>query len=315
MPYINVTQIIETDISITLNAVAGKIQRVFNTGSSLISITLGSGGSVVSLPAGDAIDFWYTGTAWKYSLSLWNPVQNDWLSCAEAWTYVSADAPSFIVSIAGDKTSKYSPGMRIKLTQGGVVKYFIITAISYSAPNTALTLYGGTDYTLTDEAITNNYFSSHKAPQGFPLSPDKWTVSVNNTTGGAQASPVSLTWYNPGSISIVIPIGEWEVSYSAELTLTGASSANYYRAKTTLATVNNAETDVDLSSFGYQHIVASGTAVSVPVGRNKNLSIVAKTTYYLNAALSAAALSVTSISIGQAQFTIPTIIKARCAYL
>jgi len=72
-----------------------------------------------------------------------------WRAAGETWTYASADDPTFTFTISGDKTSKYSPGMRIKLTQT-TVKYFIITAVSYSAPNTTVTVYGGTDYDLVN---------------------------------------------------------------------------------------------------------------------------------------------------------------------
>lgn len=62
---ISITQIIETSTNVTLSAVSGKIQRVVNTGASSITVTLGTGGSTVSVPAGTYIDFWYN-SAWYY---------------------------------------------------------------------------------------------------------------------------------------------------------------------------------------------------------------------------------------------------------
>ncbi|WP_442766606.1 hypothetical protein, partial [Mitsuokella multacida] len=108
-----------------------------------------------------------------------------WIA-GETWTYLGADAPTYTFTISGDKTSKYSPGMRIKLTQT-TVKYFIIVAVSYSYPNTTVTIYGGTDYTLENAAITDPYYSMVKAPAGFPLDPAKWTVSA--TLSGVQSNP------------------------------------------------------------------------------------------------------------------------------
>lgn len=39
-----------------------------------------------------------------------------WIPAEETWTYASADDPTFTFTISGDKTGKYSVGMKIKLT-------------------------------------------------------------------------------------------------------------------------------------------------------------------------------------------------------
>jgi len=87
-----------------------------------------------------------------------------WITANETWTYASAST----FTISGDKTAKYSVGMRIKLTQTSV-KYFIITAISYSAPNTTVTVDGGGVYTVANAAISANFYTSGIVAQGFDL--------------------------------------------------------------------------------------------------------------------------------------------------
>ena len=47
---------------------------------------------------------------------------------SETWTYASANS----VTYAGDLTGIYSPGMRVRLTQG-TVKYFVIVSVVYSS--------------------------------------------------------------------------------------------------------------------------------------------------------------------------------------
>lgn len=51
--------------------------------------------------------------------SKWSPVyaEEGWVSSGETWTYASADSPTFTLTTPGDKTYKYSPGMRVKYTQ------------------------------------------------------------------------------------------------------------------------------------------------------------------------------------------------------
>lgn len=83
-----------------------------------------------------------------------------WVDASETWTYSSADGPTGVFTVAADVTGKYSPGMRVKLTQT-TVKYFIITAVStFTGGNTTITVYGGTDYTLANAAISANYYST-----------------------------------------------------------------------------------------------------------------------------------------------------------
>lgn len=139
-----------------------------------------------------------------------------WVATGETWTYASADSPSFTLTITGDLTSKYSAGMRVKLTQT-TVKYFIITKVAYGAPNTTLTLYGGTDYTLANAAISASSYSTQKAPFGFPLDPAKWTVRVTDPNFYSQSTPVANTWYNLNSTGITIPIGVWNTRYQVDV--------------------------------------------------------------------------------------------------
>ena len=108
-----------------------------------------------------------------------------WADADETWTYASATT----FTISGDQTGKYSAGMRIKLTQT-TVKYFVITAVSYGAPNTTVTVNGGGTYTLANAAISANYYSSANTPLSFPhfMTPQytnwaDWTSNPSGWTG------------------------------------------------------------------------------------------------------------------------------------
>jgi hypothetical protein len=231
-----------------------------------------------------------------------------WIPCESLWEYASADAPTFTFTVYGDWTDTIYPGTKLKLTQT-TTKYFIVTASSYSSPNTTITVYGGTDYTLTSDPITAEYFSYEKAPVGFPLSPDKWSVIVADTTDRTQASPTSGTWYNLGSLSIAIPLGLWIVSYEVNLRVS-RSSAGIVNQFVTLSNANNTE----LSSTWSGQIYTSsstdfrGVVTQIPMV----LSLAAKATYYLNSKTTTA--SMTGINFYGATSR-ATIIKAVCAYL
>lgn len=90
--------------------------------------------------------------------------QDGWIFDANySWVYAS----STTFTIAGvDVTGQFPVGTRIKLNQGGTVKYFVVTASAFST-NTTVTLYGGTT-TLANSAIDRPAYSYAQAPGGFP---------------------------------------------------------------------------------------------------------------------------------------------------
>lgn len=228
---------------------------------------------------------------------------NGWIS-ADAMTYASADDPTYTLTVSGDKSTTYQAGQRIKLTQStGGTKYFIVTKVEVSG-DTTLTLYGGTDYNLENEAVSNPYYSPVKAPFGFPLDPTKWMVRVT-PSNAFQTIPTQNTWYNVGSASISIPIGAWEVLYQGNAGMDRAPAGTISVAST-LSTANNSESDSNFTCFTY--IVGTNDYADVAVHRRKLLNLNSKTTYYLNLR------TLTSIGLGNL-YASSMIIEARCAYL
>jgi len=237
-------------------------------------------------------------------------LESGWIVAGETWTYASADDPTFTFTISGDKTTKYSPGMRIKITQStGGTKYFIITKVAYSAPNTTVTVYGGTDYDLNNETISSPYYSGIKAPQGFPLDPLKWQVLFTDTSERKQANPSQNTWYNPsGANKITLPIGVWDLSYSCTAA-SDQSSAGNQQCYTTLSTANNSESDSSFTS-----VIRSVSGVSqlyLRVSARNIVNITTKTVYYLNISSG----DITVLDIYTMGTRGATTIRAVCAYL
>ena len=217
-----------------------------------------------------------------------------WIDANETWTYASADAPTYTFTINADVTTKYSVGMRLKLTDV-TVKYFIITAVSsYTGGNTTITIYGGTDYTLSGGAITLPYYSPMKAPFGFPLSPSKWTIELLST---ANVSLISASWANIGSLSLTVAIGEWNVL------LRGVANGNYDMWNYyTLSTANNSESDADFTTSFYGQNPNSFYIT-------KTILLTSKTILYVNIKNDG------THSTYLRGDTAKTIIRAICAYL
>jgi hypothetical protein len=230
-----------------------------------------------------------------------------WISAVEEkWTFSLADDPTYTLAIPGDFSWKYCRGQRVRLQQGSV-KYFIITGVGYSSPNTTLTLYGGTDYDLANSPIIEPYFSMAKAPYGFPLDEAKWRVESLVTTDSSQASPAAGTWYNKGG-SLAVPIGRWRVEYAAELEVTRAS-AGALDVFATLSTAASSEANKETTTkIG----ISSGVSMRGSVSHcGYLLDLAAKATYYLNC--KTGQTSMTAIAFkGSEQ---KTKVRAVCGYL
>lgn len=116
-----------------------------------------------------------------------------WTPIADTLTYAS----STTVTISGDHTGKFAVGDKIKLTQQTTVKYFYVTSVTYSAPNTTLTLYAGTDYTVANAAITSPYYSKMQSPVGFPdwfaFTPSWTNLTLNSGTTSGRYCQIGKT--------------------------------------------------------------------------------------------------------------------------
>jgi len=149
-------------------------------------------------------------------------IQTGWTPARETWEYSSTDDPTGVITVPSDVRNKYSPGMRIKFTNGGNVIYGIITDVSESEGTTTIKFLHEINpadsealYLMADSAITNPYYSTQKAPQGFPLDPSKWSVQNTYSTEEQETSPAQSTYYTVGSMSLEVPIGVWKLSAKA----------------------------------------------------------------------------------------------------
>lgn len=275
-----------------------------------------SGGTLADTIVGGTLNNVSLGTAVITSPTI--RAYSGWQDANETWTYSSVDDPTGVFTVSGDVTSKYSVGMRIKFTNGGNTIYGIITALSYSSPNTTITFLHEIDptdsqalYLMANSAITANYYSTQKAPFGFPLNPDKWSVKANNNTD----IPLSTTKNSiqTTGLSIVLPIGLWKVRHRESIQI-AATSTTYVWFRMSLSTANNTESDKYLI-WRHGFTVSSGNIdINATGDAAKLLSIASKTTYYLNAYGSTGAASMSSFVIYGLSAT-PTILEAVCAYL
>lgn len=270
------------------------------------------------IKAGALVLVQYDGTDLQMLSQISNPVDLSTVTPVNGWnpytavvpTRASADDPTYVLTFAGvDLTSFLSVGMKVSWVQNGTTRYAFITALAFST-NTTMTLYGGTDYDVDDTAsfaISSFRYSVVKSPHGFPLDPLKWSVQyVKSGAADTQASPVSATWYNIGSVSQSIPIGSWRLMYKVSAQSSAHASV---QLQCTLSTANNSESD---THFTRAFEVAGATYRAHITGWvEKYVLLAAKQTYYLNIRTLTSSIS----NIYNRNDEEDCIIRAVCAYL
>ncbi len=229
-----------------------------------------------------------------------------WTATGETHTYSSwsATTRTGVITVPTDATAKYTAGMRYRISQStGGTKYGIITKVAA----TELTVFFPSGTTLENETITTPYYSTLKVPFGFNANPTVWELTLENTSDQTRNSPAVGTWYNQGSLSLVVGIGAWDIRFKAYLNavVSGTSSG----ANATLSTANNSNSD-DRFMFGLKNstgITQHGVAGDLIV----NVLIAAQTTYYVN--IQATSGSNTAVALlGTLK---ATRVIATCAYL
>lgn len=285
------------------------------TGTSYNLVVKSGATTLVALGAGESVLVFSDGAGWTVYEQ---QTKDGWLRAQSTWTYSSADSPSFVITVPDLDAALIGVGWRVRLNQSGT-KYFIVTAKGSSVGgNTPLTVYGGTDYTLANAAISDVRFSSDKAPMGFPLSPAKWTVTASDATDRTKTSPSTDVWYNAmdsgNLLSIVLPIGEWVVSYKCIARVQVAAGSTYVRSDVTLSTSTSSVSDADFTiTNGFNPGAATTTALAINsylISLPKAVAVAAKTTYYL---LIKSIQPADNLQLRGASST--TMIKAVCAYL
>ena len=159
-----------------------------------------------------------------------------------------------------------------------VTKNFIVTLPpTYSGGVTTVTLYGGTDFYLTNSTISNVYYSGQKIPYGFNINPDKWTVLITDIINHDQGAATVDIWYNTGSNIISVPIGLWHGSYKVSAWQT--NSGVIPGVGTTLSEANNSESNPFLTSIWYFSGIGLGVA---SLSAKSIIKVYTRTPYYLN---------------------------------
>lgn len=231
-----------------------------------------------------------------------------WTASGESWTFSSwtSGTRTGVITVPTDATNKYQAGMRIKISQStGGTKYGIV----HKVEATQLTVFFPEGTTLENEAITSPFYTSLKAPLGFNLNPDLWSLKTEDTTNRSTTS----TSYASLSVTRILPAGVWSVYLKASTYFEAPASSSVFAASITLSTNASTETNPESTLYCVHEAAtnANDTAVGASLTSRSIFNLSSQTTLTLmgrttNASTPAFARG----STGPA-----TIIRATSAYL
>lgn len=218
-----------------------------------------------------------------------------WSSTGESWTFSSWSATTRIgvITVPTDATTKYTPGMRIRIAQTtGGTKYGIIHAVT----STTLSVFFPLGTTLNNEAITSPVYSSLSSPLGFDKDASLWILeTLIPNPGATQSSPTVSVWYNLGSYNLVIGIGKWLLGY--DVNMQGVGAGVNIAVYVTLHTSNTIPADHQYSGLGYCAGTPGGIYYSIY--KQRPYTATSQETHRLYAKSGATALSAITVSSNQ----------------
>jgi len=157
--------------------------------------------------------------------------QGGWIHDAVySWVYGSATT----FTIAGvDATAQFPVGTRLRVYQGGSLKYFIVTGATFST-NTTVTVTGNGTYSLSNTPIDKPAYSYSGVPTGFPrqllADPLDGYVEIARVTATGTVSSLSAQNLPPYKYlrteALVMPTGG---TAFAQMRFNNDSGTNYAR--------------------------------------------------------------------------------------
>lgn len=114
-------------------------------------------------------------------------------------------------------------------------QYAIITNVAYSAPNSVVTVFTGTDNIIPNMTLISPYYSTQRAPYGFPASRTKWRISVPLAVESSLTSNANYGAFLSGGWNINVPVGQWRVGWYVSIYTQATTAFALNMSKTSIS--------------------------------------------------------------------------------
>lgn len=144
------------------------------------------------------------------------------------------------------------------------IEYAIISKVSYSAPNTTVTVLTGPDYNIPNLTLSTPYYSTNKSPYGFPSSLQgsiqlaNILVMTDQSTGGAA----DISGF---SATLNIPTGA-VIRLSAYMTFSNSTASNYAESYVYMDSVKQAQSNGGIASANFITTVQPSAVIRPTAG-------------------------------------------------
>lgn len=118
-----------------------------------------------------------------------------WTPFPTTWTYAS----TVTFTVAGDVTSIFGVGTKLKWTQSSTNYHGYVASSSYSSPNTTVTVAGDA---VLNATITSARYSYASNPQGFP----HWFSWTPTCTGCSTPPDCTGTRFTVSGRTVIMPV-------------------------------------------------------------------------------------------------------------
>lgn len=186
-------------------------------------------------------------------------------------------------------------------------EYAIITKVAYSAPNTTVTVFTGTDHNIPNMTLANPFYSTQATPFGFPRGREKWIVICLDTSDRTTSA---TTPTNVGSVQLSVPTGAWRLTHYGTI-FSQRNATTFTESFASLSTSTTAVDDSTMIIRAYSGGASGNIILQQPFHRTRTVNINTQTPYYQLLWVTAGGMTATIAGASSSN----TVIEAECAYL
>lgn len=158
-------------------------------------------------------------------------------------------------------------------------EYGIIQTVNYVGSDTIVNVFTGQKNNIPNMTLINPFYSSQKAPFGFPSEKNNWEIDVLITSNYTGAFGSTGNWH-ANNVYIEAPKGKWKLGYEGDF-LFNSSVSGVREGSAILSTTAALPVFGGIAPLQTHGYMPTGNYLFVTPTRSTSISLTADTTQYL----------------------------------